>query len=234
MGNYTGSLQQNLWLLKEGANRGWSAINAQPALTGQTAQQGAVENVVNQVGGDKVYKGPVFGQVMPYAQTWNALKPAFEQEAYSMINPESRRALTDAMSAYMNQQASQGGGRFGFRGQGSLLAEAERNRKAQVQDWLNTREQGFQQLFYNPSQEAFNQAIEFGQTPNTPVAPTYEDFMKTYLGKAPVYNTDNSALWTNPTLSGYYGGQQGAFKPNPLLNSTRLFTQVYDGSLVPR
>ena len=65
-------------------------------------------------------------------------------------------------------------------GFGGIEADIERARKAQILDWLNARQQGFRELFYDPSEAAFTRAIELGQTPTTPTVPTWEGFMRRY------------------------------------------------------
>ena len=57
-----------------------------------------------------------------------------------------------------------------------MAAESERSRKAQMLDYLNMQQRGYKELFYDPAEVDFNRAMEFGQTPETPVAPTWEDF----------------------------------------------------------
>lgn len=138
------------------------------------------QQFANQVGADKVFRGPVFSEALPYQQAWNRLLPTVTQEAEAQINPYVQRQLSGDLNNYYRQQAATGGGRFGFGGAGQIQAESDRNRKAQTLDWVNTRQQGFNDLFYKPAEQAYNRAIELGQTPTTPKVPTWEELTKQY------------------------------------------------------
>jgi len=174
-GGYQGSYNQNIKLINSLKNSGQGVNTAAPATTN------LAEQYSNQAGANKTYKGPVFSQVLPFQNAWSSLLPTVEAEGASQINPFIQRDLNAQSRGFLNQLASTGGGRLGRAtgGLGEIQAGAERDRKAQLLDWINQRKSGFENLFYNPSRDAFNNAIELGQTPTTPKIPTYGDFAKT-------------------------------------------------------
>lgn len=161
------------WLTNYGANEYKNIF--QEANNRAMPQQFA-----NQVGADKVYGGPVFSQVLPFYDSWEKLLPTVQQEAASQINPYIDRQLSGDLNKYYQNMAAQGGGRFGFSGAGQIGANAEQQRRAQTLDWVNTRQQGYRDLFYNPAEQAFNRSIELGQTPTTPKVPTWDELTKQY------------------------------------------------------
>jgi hypothetical protein len=184
-GPYKGNAQQNNWLLTQ-INTGKATAPAAPQPAAQQAAAPAqpvdvAKNFANQAGADSVYKGPVFSEVLPFYKAWEGLMPMVEQEANSEINPSMQRQLRQASEGIYNQMSNTGGGRFGSAwGQlGTAQASNEQARRSQVLDWMNQRRQGFKSLWYDPSEQAFNRAIELGKTPTSPVAPTYEDYQKT-------------------------------------------------------
>lgn len=188
-GAYRGSYNQNIWLLNQ--IRNGAAKNAmqpkptpKPTPKPQTSSNTA-KDFANNAGADKVFKGPVFSEVLPFYEAWGGMIPAVTEEANSMINPFINRELRTAQRGITNQMAQTGGGRFAAsQGRlGNAWAESERNRRAQVEDWINQRRQGFKTLFYDPSEEAYNRAIELGQKPNSPNLPmTYEEMQRQMNG----------------------------------------------------
>lgn len=153
---------------------------AQPAQV--APQMDLAQQYANMAGAQNVYKGPMFNQVLPFYQAWEKMQPMAQAEAEAQINPFVQRQYGQDYGNMMNQMAQQGSGRFGaaMGNVGALQAETERNRRAQLLDWIGQRRQGFEQLFYNPSETAFNQAIERGQTPTAPTIPTWDQFNKQY------------------------------------------------------
>lgn len=167
--------------------------------------QRKAQQISSAVGADNVYRGPVFSEVLPFYRAWEGLLPTIEQDAYSEINPFINRQLNQAKSGIYNSLAGTGGGRFGSAwGQvGEAQANAERDRRSQVLDWLNTKREGFKTLWYDPSERAFNRAIELGQTPNTPKAPTYEEYrrmmgLSTGGSTQPTQQQPGQTPYTNP------------------------------------
>jgi hypothetical protein len=140
----------------------------------------ALDDAVKQSGANNVYNGPLFSEVLPYEKAWGALKPTIEAEGATQVNPFVQRDLNKNLYSYYTGLAGQGGQRFGYKGAGSMEAAAEATRKAQILDWVNQREQGYKTLFYDPAQKAFNQAIEYGQSPTAPKIPTWEEMAKLY------------------------------------------------------
>lgn len=180
MGKYVGNASQNNYLIGQVRAKNYGSAPAQAAAAPQTqaaTQQTLANQYAEMAGAKNVYKGPVFSEVLPLQKAWDQFDPLAQQEAEAQINPFVNRQLRqDSRNMYAGL-ASSGGGRFGraMGGIGSLQADAERNRNAQIYDWKNTRRQGFEELFYNPSEKAFNRAIELGQTPTTPKVPTWNE-----------------------------------------------------------
>lgn len=143
-----------------------------------TSIGGLSQQYANQAGANHVYKGPVFDEVLPYYKSWEALLPSVQQEASRQVNPGIQRQLRQTSRDIYNNLAGSGGGRFGSSwGQlGNAAAEAERNRRAQTLDLQNTYEQGYKTLWYDPSRQNFNRAIENGQVPGVPNALTWQQF----------------------------------------------------------
>lgn len=117
--------------------------------------------------------GDVFGEKMPYYDSWEQLEPFARQQAASMVNPEAMRQFDQAQQGYMSGMASSGGGRFGraWGGMGGMEAEAERNRQAQMQDLVNLYQQGYTDMFYNPAQEAWGKGLTQAKAPVMPILP---------------------------------------------------------------
>jgi hypothetical protein len=98
-----------------------------------------------------------------------------------MINPFIQRDLNASTKQYDLGVAGGGGWRYGRGGLGTLGADAERNKKEQLLNWINTRRQGFMDLFYKPTEDAWNKkALEMGTQPGAPSIPTWEELKKKY------------------------------------------------------
>lgn len=138
------------------------------------------DQFANQAGSGSVYKGPLFSEILPYEKAWGMMLPAVQQEAASLIDPFIERDLRSATRSYMNDLAGSGGGRFGrgVGGVGNIFAQSEQNRKAQMEDFINAREQGFEQGIYNPSEEAWMRAIDLGQSQKAKKIATYGQLAK--------------------------------------------------------
>lgn len=130
------------------------------------------------------YNSPLFSEVLPFTKAWEAIAPQAKSAGVSQINPEAMRQYNTQYQGYMNDMASSGGGRFGraWGGVGSLQAESERQRQASIQDWLNQYQQGYKQLFYDPSQQAWDSAITMGKAPNQTLkqTPTWDQLYGQY------------------------------------------------------
>jgi hypothetical protein len=127
---------------------------------------------------------PNFQEVLPFYKAWQGIVPQATLAAESQINPEAQRQYKSGYRDYMSGMASSGGQRFGhgLAGVGSLKAESERNRLAQLQDYLNQYQQGYNQIFYEPSQTAWNKSLTQGIRPDASLAsiPTWADLYDKY------------------------------------------------------
>ena len=126
---------------------------------------------------------PQYENVMPFLDSWNRLAPHAKGAALSQIQPEVQRELKANSYDYMNQLTSAGGQRFGrgMGGLGNLKAAAGRSQNAQVQDWMNAYQQGYTNLFYNPSRDAWNKArTQAGFDSSQYTMPTWDEFANEY------------------------------------------------------
>lgn len=160
-----------------------------PVQTSQTIAEQYAAPIVEQAQNI----GPSFQEVMPFYDAWERLVPQATNAAASQVNPEVMRGLKTNMYDYMNNLTARGGQRFGrgLSGVGDIRASAERDRQAQLQDWLNQYRQGFSTLFYEPSQEAWNRATTQGGTPDESLKnmPGWDEYAQKY-GQA--YGTGES------------------------------------------
>ncbi|MHA1305424.1 MAG: hypothetical protein ACTSPI_17125 [Candidatus Heimdallarchaeaceae archaeon] len=142
---------------------------------------------------------PSFQEVLPFYSAWQRIVPQATLAAQSQINPEAIRQQRTAQRGYMGNLASSGGQRFGrgLAGRGEIKASGERERLAQLQDWLSQYQQGYNQLFYQPSESAWNQALTQGIRPDSSLAniPTWDD----------LYDRYNSAYGVGASTSPFYG-----------------------------
>jgi hypothetical protein len=127
---------------------------------------------------------PQFEQVLPFYDAWAGMVPQASQAAASQINPELMRDYNAANRNYMMGMTGSGGQRFGrgLAGVGDLKAATERSRQGQMQDWLNQYQQGYKEMFYNPSRDAWNSAVTQGKTPDQSLTkiPTWNDLYDKY------------------------------------------------------
>jgi len=193
LGTYTGSYDQNIYLLNKLRAQNYykgGLPGSKPKATTTKATATTVKTatpVAQQVVSSlpKPIDQPSFSQVLPFEKGWERIVPGARAAAISQINPEAMRQYNIAYQSYMNNLASMGGGRFGGAGMGglgSLQAESERQRQASIQDWLNQYQQGYKQLFYDPSQQAWDRALTLGQAPNTSLtkSPTWDKLYSKY------------------------------------------------------
>jgi hypothetical protein len=190
-GSYTGSTNQNLWLLGQ-IQRGNYGTQAQSAPAAQQAPTSSpdtnlAQSYADQAGAKNVYKGPVFGEVLPFQKAWAQMQPTVEAEANAQVNPFIQRQQKAQSSQFYNQLAGQGASRFGSAqgGIGTIQADMEKQRRAQIMDWMNQKQQGFTQLWYNPTEANYNKAIEIGKTPDAPKVPTWDEFASGNFNNAP-------------------------------------------------
>ena len=174
-GPYSNTAEQNT-LLKNSMSKPNYGIS-QGNMQTTSAEVPLDQQYAEEAGANDVYQGPGFYEILPYTQAWESIKPYATEEAAAFVNPYVQRDLATQMRNYYANLASTGGGRSGraIGQQGNLWATAEQNRKAQTLDWLAQREQGFKNLFYDPAQQAWQEATELG---NMPVTPTWEELAK--------------------------------------------------------
>jgi hypothetical protein len=136
------------------------------------------------VNAGKAADQPSFQEALPFYKAWEGFVPQASRAAASQINPEAQRQLKSNLYDYNMGMAGAGGQRFGraLGGVGDLRAAAERNRQAQMQDWLNQYQQGYKTLFYEPSETAWNRAITQGTNPDNTLTeiPSWEDVYSRY------------------------------------------------------
>ena len=214
---YDGSLQTGLYLLDQISNRNFpqvapapapaQEVQAQPVQQPLTAaeQAKAYADALTKAEQERVAKIqaiPTFKQQFGSLDTaWQGMVPQATLVAQSQVNPESIRQYNQAYEGYMGNLVNTGGQRFGrgfdgggLSGIGNLKAGAERNRLGQIQDWLNAYKQGYQEMFYNPSQQAWEQSRNMGITP-TPQdiqLPSWEDY---YNQNSQIFDTGSSPFY---------------------------------------
>ncbi len=217
MGAYKGNTQQNLYLLDQIQKNNYFKSGLpgqqQTAAPAQTAtaqpQQTLAQQYTDPLTGQlkNAAEIPQYENVMPFYDAWGRMVPQATQAAASQVNPEAQRVFNQAYKDYMSGMTSSGGQRFGtgLAGVGSLRASAERDRQAQLQDWLNSYQTGYKELFYNPSRDAWNTARTQANFDSTQYQiPTWEsvaDKYGTMYGSTPT---------TNPKLP---GSQQNYYSP---------------------
>jgi LysM repeat protein len=153
----------------------------QPQIQAQAPGQSLAEQLT---AGIKAPTAPQYEEVMPFYNAWERMVPQATESALSQIRPELQRQYKQNYGDYMRNMTSSGGERFGraLGGVGNLKAQTGRQEGAQLQDWLGQYRQGFQDLFYNPSRDAWNRAVTQGQTPdqNLQNIPTWNDVHDKY------------------------------------------------------
>jgi len=142
----------------------------------QTVTQPFVEQ------GNLAAKQPVFSEVLPFYESWERLSPAARLAAEAQVAPEINRQRSQALRDYQMGLAGSGGGRFGraVGGTGSIGAQYQRSQGEQIEDWMKGYRGGYENLFYNPAQQAWNTAITQGKTPEMPDVPTWQEFESMY------------------------------------------------------
>jgi hypothetical protein len=187
-GSYRGNYDQNIWLLNQIRDNNYykSGLPGTQTPKPATSTSNTLAESYAQPGVDagKAADQPSFQEAMPFYEAWQGFVPQASQAAASQVNPEAQRQLKSSMYDYNMGMAGSGGQRFGraLGGRGDLRAAAERNRQAQMQDWLNQYQQGYKQLFYEPSETAWNRAVTQGTTPDKTLTeiPSWEDVYSRY------------------------------------------------------
>jgi hypothetical protein len=203
MGVYKGNAQQNTYLLQQLAKKNYGGATAKPkaaAAPKPSLAQQYTDPLTGQL--KPAAEIPQFQNALPFYEAWNRIQHGAQLAAESQINPEAQRTFNGQYSDYMNGMVNAGGQRFGqgLAGVGSLKAGAERNRLATLQDWMGQQQQGFTDLWYNPSMEAWNTArtqANPGTAVGTVKVPTYDEYMQTY---------NTPAMGTGQSVSPFYGG----------------------------
>lgn len=208
---YQGTRDEGLYMLDQIAKKNWgeqvpkktvSPTTTSTSLANQYASTGVTsgENA-SQMGSFKEKVGDLF-------TLWRGLEPQATAAAESQINPEIMRNYLPQRENLMGNLASTGGYRMGrgfnpegsvtgLASLGSLKASTERNRQAQLQDWLNQYRTGFNELWYTPSETAWNKATTQGSTPSSALTkiPTWNE----------VYSKYNTMYGVGDTTSPLYG-----------------------------
>lgn len=200
MGAYTGSLAQNSYLLQQLSKNNYFQ-GGMPGSTSKTSAKKASTSLARKytdpLTGSIIAASeiPQFQNMMPFYEAWGRVAPGAQLAAEQSINPEAARTFRSNYNDYMSGMVNAGGQRFGagLSGIGALKADAERNRLANIQDWLGLQRQGFEDLWYNPSMEAWNTSrtqIQPGKTMEAVKIPTWEDYTSTY--NTPAYGEGQS------------------------------------------
>ena len=238
MGAYKGTKEQNLYLLSQISKKNFPqapAPTAQPAPVAPTplADQYSAPGVT---AGQNASATPQFEQVMPFYDAWGRMIPQATQAAASQIDPELQRGFKSNYNNYMGGMTNAGGERFGraLGGIGDLKAATERDRNAQLQDWLSSYQKGYQDIFYNPSRDAWNSAITQGKAPDQTLTniPTWTDVESKF-------NTMYGITPTTPSMPTAGGLQQPAqqvgavlqegnyqYQPMPITNPVNQFQPI--------
>ena len=163
----------------------WTATRADQINTNNPASNTPKTSLASQLvaGAGKAPTVPVFSEVLPQEKGWGMMQPAVQEEAYQQVNPSINRDLNTQMRNLNLNLASTGAGRFSraLGQQGTLGAQAEQNRKAQVMDWMNAREGQFNE-WYNQTQDAWTKGMTQGKTQaelqgQYKIPTTYADFL---------------------------------------------------------
>lgn len=167
---YGGSYAQNMKLLNYLKKPNYGLSTPKPAPVAPAAPTASptpnVDALVKKFAeaGGTAPTAPVFREVLPFEQAWGRFAPTYEQMGRGQINPYLDRQQAQQDRAYNLQQAGGGGWRFGRGGLGTIEADTERQRKSQMQDWMNLGRSGFQGTFYDPAEKAWTRGLELGKT----------------------------------------------------------------------
>lgn len=207
LGTYKGTYDQNIYLLNQLKKNNYfkSGLPGQQKKTTTTQSTTPVEQTLayqytnpltQQV--QQAAEIPQFQTMLSPEQAWQSILPGAQDAAVSQIRPEVMRDYKQANYDYLNSMGSAGGQRLGrgLAGLGNLKAESSRNYNALLQDWLGQQRGGFEELWYNPQRDIWNQGrtqATAGQTYEAPELPTWNDYYEKY-GQA--YNTGAPTLFS--------------------------------------
>lgn len=178
---YSGSYDQNIKLLGNMGKSNYGLATQKKAASPNVARAtGKVDEYTQNAQGPKT-ETP-FSEMLPFYKAWEQISPMAERAAAQQVTPEIMRDYMQTYRDYMGGMASSGGGRFGggWGGVGGMQAAAERQRKERIQDWMGVQEAGFQELFYNPAEEAWKLAMTQGEAGVMPEVPTWEEYATQY------------------------------------------------------
>jgi len=174
---YKGTQAEGEYMLAQIAKKNYGTTTPKTTTTSSNLASQYAQTGVN--AGNIASQTPQFEKVLPFLDAWGRMIPQATQTAASQIDPELMRTYKSQYNDYMAGMTGAGGERFGrgLSGLGALKAETERSRNAQLNDWLNQYQQGYKELFYEPSRSAWNAAITQGQAPDQTLKniPTWED-----------------------------------------------------------
>lgn len=197
--DYRGTRDEGIYMLDQIAKENYgtsSSTSTTPTSSGTStsadlANQYASTGVTS--GENASSTGSFKEKVGDLLTLWEGLKPQATAAAESQINPEILRNYLPQKEGLMGNLASTGGYRMGrgfdpegsitgLASLGALKASTERERQSQLQDWLNQYQTGFNELWYTPSETAWNAATTQGTTPNSSLTtiPTWSDLYSKY------------------------------------------------------
>jgi hypothetical protein len=185
MGKYTGSLQQNLYLLDQIKKQNFPQAQA-PAPTPQPAVP--VSQQYTQAGVEQVNRAaeiPQFEDAMgTFKQLWESrFRDPINTAAQYQVRPEFTRAYNEANYDYMNQMGSAGGQRLGRgrMGLGNLKAASNRAYLATLGDWVDQQRQNLYSKWYEPTAEDWNTAkLQANFNKDDYAIPTWEEGLEKY------------------------------------------------------
>lgn len=198
MGGYTGSYDQNIWLLNQINQGNYGAAQAQPQAA--AAGGGALIPGTNIPAPQEVTP---FDQVLPFSKVFDPT--LINQLAEQQIRPDVERAQYQASRGLEKQLAAGGGWRLGTAGghrqnladtYSRQLQEQTGAFTGQMKDWM--------QDWYNRQYESYyKNPARF----KLPTLPKWDDFMKEKgMTNTPGGSTYQSPYKTSPTGSLYLPG----------------------------
>jgi len=126
---------------------------------------------------------PLPSDLWDYNKVWGGFRNPVQELAAQQINPEVTRQYRQNLRGIQSNLGSQGGFRFGAgRGQiGSLKAQSERDRIAQIGDWENWFRTGVYDPLYQSAYGNFQRALSSGLKPSRVISvPRWEDLFDKY------------------------------------------------------
>jgi len=123
-------------------------------------------------------KIPQWENVLPWEKLWGGVEQPMTEAAYSQVTPELQRQYKGALRNYMAGMAGSGGGQFGrgWGGVGDLQARAERQRKEQASNWLDTYRNTMKE-WYGQTGQQYEKARSGGTQYDYKV-PTWQEMAK--------------------------------------------------------